>query len=182
MPLVFFTRTQTGALVSRLNNDVMGAQEAFTDVLSNVVGNIISVLLVLIVMFFLSWQLTLLAVCILPIFLFPARFLGRKLHAITLESYNLNATMNNTMIERFNVSGALLTKIFGNPQHEDQLFKHRAARVRDIGVTQAVYARFLFVALMLTASLATSIIYGWGARARQDIKCWHNRGANCIFQ
>jgi ATP-binding cassette subfamily B protein len=162
MPLAFFTRTQTGALVSRLNNDVTGAQEAFTDVLSNVVGNIISVLLVLAAMFILSWQLTLLAVCILPLFLFPARFLGRKLHAITLESYNLNATMNNTMIERFNVSGALLTKIFGHPQHENDIFKRRAARVRDIGVTQAIYARFLFVALMLTASLATSIIYGWG--------------------
>jgi len=162
MPLAFFTRTQTGALVSRLNNDVLGAQEAFTDVLSNVVGNIISVGLVLIAMFFLSWQLTLVAVAILPIFLLPARWLGRRLHDITLESYNLNATMNNTMIERFNVSGALLSKIFGNPAHEDQLFRHRAGRVRDIGITQAMYARFLFIALMLTASLATAIIYGWG--------------------
>ncbi len=162
MPLAFFTRTQTGALVSRLNNDVTGAQEAFTDVLSNVVGNIISVLLVLIAMFILSWQLTILVVGILPIFLLPARWLGRRLHDITLESYNLNATMNNTMIERFNVAGALLTKIFGNPRHEDNIFKQRAARVRDIGITQAIYARFLFVALMLTASLATAIIYGWG--------------------
>lgn len=162
MSLAFFTRTQTGALVSRLNNDVLGAQEAFTDVLSNVVGNIISVVLVLVVMFILSWQLTLIIVIILPIFLFPARWLGRKLHAITLESYNLNATMNNTMIERFNVSGALLTKIFGNPEHEESTFKKRAARVRDIGVTQAMYARFLFIALMLTASFATAVIYGWG--------------------
>lgn len=162
MPLAFFTRTQTGALVSRLNNDVLGAQEAFTDVLSNVVGNIISVSLVLIAMFILSWQLTLVVVIILPIFLLPARWLGRRLHAITLESYNLNATMNNTMIERFNVSGALLTKIFGNPEHEESVFKRRAARVRDIGVTQAMYARFLFIALMLTASFATAVIYGWG--------------------
>jgi ATP-binding cassette subfamily B protein len=162
MPLAFFTRTQTGSLVSRLNNDVLGAQEAFTDVLSNVVGNIISVTLVLIAMFILSWQLTLVVVVILPIFLFPARWLGRRLHAITLESYNLNATMSNTMIERFNVSGALLSKIFGNPAKEDDLFKSRAARVRDIGVTQAMYARFLFIALMLTASFATAIIYGWG--------------------
>lgn len=162
MSLAFFTRTQTGALVSRLNNDVLGAQEAFTDVLSNVVGNIISVILVLVAMFFLSWQLTLLSLVILPVFLLPARMLGRKLHAITLESYNLNATMNNTMIERFNVSGALLSKIYGNPIHENTLFRKRAARVRDIGVTQTIYARFLFVALLLTASLATSIIYGWG--------------------
>jgi len=162
MPLAFFNRTQTGALVSRLNNDVLGAQEAFTDVLSNVVGNIISVTLVLIAMLILAWQLTLVVIVILPIFLFPARWLGRKLHAITLESYNLNATMNNTMIERFNVAGALLTKIFGNPGHEESLFKKRAARVRDIGVTQAMYARFLFIALMLTASFATAVIYGWG--------------------
>jgi ATP-binding cassette subfamily B protein len=162
MSLAFFTRTQTGALVSRLNNDVLGAQEAFTDVLSNVVGNIISVLLVLVAMFFLSWQLTLVSLVILPVFLLPARILGRKLHDITLESYNLNATMNNTMIERFNVSGALLSKIYGNPAHENTLFATRAARVRDIGVTQTIYARFLFVALLLTASLATSIIYGWG--------------------
>jgi ATP-binding cassette subfamily B protein len=170
MPLAFFTRTQTGALVSRLNNDVLGAQEAFTDVLSNVIGNIISVTLVLAAMLFLSWQLTLVALVILPIFLLPARWLGRRLHAITLESYNLNATMNNTMIERFNVAGALLTKIFGNPSREDKLFRDRAARVRDIGITQAMYARFLFIALMLTASLSTAVIYGWGgALAVQNI-------------
>jgi len=162
MPLAFFTRTQTGALVSRLNNDVLGAQEAFTDVLSNVAGNLISVTLVLIAMLILSWQLTLISIVILPIFLLPARWLGRKLHAITLESYNLNATMNNTMIERFNVSGALLTKIFGDPKNETKIFKDRAGRVRDIGVSQAMYARFLFIALMLTASLATALIYGWG--------------------
>jgi ATP-binding cassette subfamily B protein len=168
MPLAFFTRTQTGALVSRLNNDVLGAQEAFTDVLSNVVGNIISVTLVLVAMFILSWKLTLVVVIILPIFLLPARWLGRRLHAITLESYNLNATMNNTMIERFNVSGALLTKIFGDPESEEAIFKKRAARVRDIGVTQAMYARFLFIALMLTASLATAVIYGWGGTMAVD--------------
>jgi len=162
MPLAFFTRTQTGALVSRLNNDVIGAQEAFTDVLQNVIGNLISVLLVLIAMFILSWQLTLVAVIILPVFLLPARWLGRRLHDITLESYNLTANMNNTMIERFNVSGALLAKIFGNPAHEDKTFKKRAARVRDIGITQAMYARFFFIALMLTGSLATAMIYGWG--------------------
>jgi ATP-binding cassette subfamily B protein len=162
MPLAFFSRTQTGSLVSRLNNDVVGAQEAFTDVLSNVIGNLISVALVLIAMFVLSWQLTLAAVIILPIFLLPARWLGRKLHDITLESYNLTASMNNTMIERFNVSGALLAKVFGDPKREEKIFEERARRVRNIGITQAMYARFLLIALMLTASLATAIIYGWG--------------------
>lgn len=162
MSLAFFTRTQTGALVSRLNNDVSGAQAAFTDVLSNVVGNFISVLLVLVAMFILSWQLTLAALVILPVFLLPARWLGRRLYGITLESYNLNAAMNNTMIERFNVSGALLSKIFGSPTRELKIFRQRAARVRDIGVTQAVYARFIFIALLLTASLATATMYGWG--------------------
>jgi ATP-binding cassette subfamily B protein len=162
MPLAFFTRTQTGALVSRLNNDVLGAQEAFTDVLSNVVGNAISVGLVLIIMFILSWQLTLVSLILLPLFLFPARFLGRRLQAITRESYDLNAKMNTTMIERFNVSGALLAKIFGNPERESQVFSERAGRVRDIGVSQASYARFIFISLLLTASLATALVYGWG--------------------
>jgi ATP-binding cassette subfamily B protein len=162
MPMAFFTRTQTGALVSRLNNDVLAAQEAFTDVLGNVVGNFISVLLVLIIMFFLSWQLTLVSLILLPLFLIPARFLGKRLQAITRESYDLNALMNNTMIERFNVSGALLSKIFGNPKVEEKTFAARAGRVRDIGVSQATYARFLFTSLLLTASLATAIVYGWG--------------------
>lgn len=168
MSLAFFARTQTGALVSRLNNDVLGAQEAFTDVLSNVVGNLISVVLTLAVMFYLSWELTILSIIMLPIFLFPARWLGRKLYAITTESYNLNAAMNNTMIERFNVSGALLSKTFGDSRLENKLFRNRSGRVRDIGVTQAVYARFLFIALFLTASLATALIYGLGGALAVD--------------
>jgi ATP-binding cassette subfamily B protein len=162
MPLAFFTRTQTGALVSRLNNDVLAAQEAFTDVLSNVIGNFISVALVLVIMFILSWQLTLVSLILLPFFVIPARFFGRRLQAITRESYELNAKMNTTMIERFNVSGALLAKIFGDPKAEQKTFAERAGRVRDIGVTQATYARFLFTSLLLTASLATAIVYGWG--------------------
>jgi ATP-binding cassette subfamily B protein len=162
MPIAFFTRTQTGALVTRLNNDVLGAQEAFTDVLSNVVGNLISVGLVLIIMFILSWQLTLVSLVLLPLFLLPARWLGRRLQAITRESYDLNARMNTTMIERFNVSGALLSKIFGNPRHEEKTFEERAGRVRDIGVTQASYARFIYISLLLTASFATALVYGWG--------------------
>ena len=118
MPLAFFTRTQTGALISRLNNDVIGAQQAFTDTLSSVVSNLISVILVLIVMFLLSWQITVISLIILPIFVFPAKRVGRRLSVITRESYALNAQMNNTMNERFNVSGALLVKLFGRPKEE----------------------------------------------------------------
>src|SRR5664280_2411103 len=116
MPISFFTRTQTGALISRLNNDVIGAQQAFTDTLSSVVSNLISVTLVLIVMFLLSWQITLISLVILPVFVLPAKRVGRRLSAITRESYGLNAQMNNTMTERFNVSGALLVKLFGRPR------------------------------------------------------------------
>jgi ATP-binding cassette, subfamily B, bacterial len=162
MPLAFFTRTQTGALVSRLNNDVNGAQEAFTDVLSTVIGNLISVAIVLVIMFFLSWQLTLVSLILLPVFLLPARWLGRKLQAITRENYELLADMNNTMVERFNVSGALLVKLFGHPAAEDEAFRRHAGRVRDIGVTQALYARFFYIALFLTAAIATALVYGWG--------------------
>ena len=162
MPIAFFTRTQTGALISRLNNDVIGAQQAFTDTLSSVVSNLISVTLVLIVMFLLSWQITLISLIILPIFVIPAKRVGRKLSVITRESYGINAEMNNTMNERFNVSGALLVKLFGRPAEERHAFESRAGRVRDIGVTQAMYARFFIAALSLTAALATAVVYGWG--------------------
>ena len=162
MPIAFFTRTQTGALISRLNNDVIGAQQAFTDTLSSVVSNLISVTLVLIVMFALSWQITLISLVILPVFVIPAKRVGRKLSSITRESYGLNAQMNTTMTERFNVSGALLVKLFGRPQEELGTFDAKAGRVRDIGVTQAMYARVFIAALTLTASLATALVYGWG--------------------
>ncbi len=162
MPIAFFTRTQTGALISRLNNDVIGAQQAFTDTLSSVVSNLISVTLVLIVMFFLSWQITVISLIILPVFVLPAKRIGRRLSVITRESYNLNAQMNNTMNERFNVSGALLVKLFGRPKEERDAFESKAGRVRDIGVTQAMYARFFIAALTLTAALATAVVYGWG--------------------
>ncbi len=162
MPIAFFTRTQTGALISRLNNDVIGAQQAFTDTLSSVVSNLISVTLVLIVMFFLSWQITLISLVILPVFVLPAKRVGRRLSAITRESYGLNAQMNNTMNERFNVSGALLVKLFGRPAEERSAFEQKAGRVRDIGITQAMYARFFIAALTLTAALATAVVYGWG--------------------
>jgi ATP-binding cassette subfamily B protein len=162
MPLAFFTRTQTGALISRLNNDVLGAQQAFTDTLSSVVSNLITVVLVLVTMLILSWQITLAALVILPIFVIPARRMGKKLAEITRESYNLNAEMNTTMSERFNVAGALLVKLFGRPGEELSEFSGRAGRVRDIGIRSALYARLFFVALLLTASLATALVYGWG--------------------
>jgi ATP-binding cassette subfamily B protein len=162
MPLAFFTRTQTGALISRLNNDVLGAQQAFTDTLSSVVSNMITVLLTLGAMLLLSWQITLVSLVILPVFVIPARRMGRRLATITRESYDLNAAMNTTLSERFNVSGALLVKLFGRPGEETTEFRQRAGRVRDIGITQALYARLFFVALLLTASLATALVYGWG--------------------
>jgi len=162
MPLAFFTRTQTGALVSRLNNDVIGAQQAFTDLLSNVVGNVVTVGIVLVFMFILSWQITLVALVLLPLFLIPARIVGRRLGAMTHEGYNLNAEMNMVMNERFNVSGAMLVKLFGRPNEESTYFESRAARVRDIGVAQALYARLFMVALTLTAALATAFAYGFG--------------------
>jgi ATP-binding cassette subfamily B protein len=162
MPIAFFTRTQTGALISRLNNDVIGAQQAFTDTLSSVVSNLISVTLVLVVMFILSWQITLISLVILPIFVLPAKRVGRRLSVITRESYGLNAQMNTTMTERFNVSGALLVKLFGRPSQERDSFEKKAGRVRDIGVTQAMYARIFIAALTLTAALATAVVYGWG--------------------
>ncbi len=162
MPIAFFTRTQTGALITRLNNDVLGAQQAFTDTMSSVVGNVITVVVTLTVMFYLSWQVTLIALVLLPVFMFPARWVGRRMAGLTREAYALNAEMNTTMTERFNVSGALLVKLFGDPKAESHLFDTRAARVRDIGITQAMYTRVFMVGLLLTASLATAFVYGWG--------------------
>jgi ATP-binding cassette, subfamily B, bacterial len=162
MPLAFFTRTQTGALVSRLNNDVLGAQQAFTSTLSGLVSNAVSLLLTAAVMFTLSWQITLISIVMLPLFVIPARRIGAKLQEITRESYNLNASMNATMTERFNVAGALLVKLFGRPEDEDASFRGRAARVRDIGVTSAMYGRAFFVSLTLVAALAQALVYGLG--------------------
>ena len=162
MPLAFFTRTQTGALVSRLNVDVRGAQQAFTEVLSTVVGNLISVSLVLVAMFVLSWKITLISLALLPVFLFPARRVGRRLQKIVREKYNLTAEMNTMMVERFNVAGALLVKLFGRPADEDKAFSQKAGRVREIGVMESVSTYVLLIALSLTAALATALVYGWG--------------------
>lgn len=162
MPLAFFTRTQTGALVSRLNNDVMGAQQAFTSTLSGLVSNAIAVALTLIVMFFQSWMITALSLILVPIFIIPARYVGRKLATLTKESFDLDARMNAQMTERFNVSGAMLVKLFGRPEAESAEFGERADRVRSIGVTTAMYARTFIVALTLVAGLAQALAYGLG--------------------
>ncbi|MGY2004865.1 ABC transporter ATP-binding protein [Blastococcus sp. SYSU DS1024] len=162
MPVAFFTRTQTGALVSRLNNDVVGAQQAFTSTLSGVVSNVIGLVLTAGVMLTLSWQITLLSLVLVPLFVLPARRIGRRLQEITRESYALNASMNATMTERFNVAGALLVKLFGRPAAEAESFRGRAARVRDIGVLSAMYGRTFFTALTLVAALATALVYGLG--------------------
>jgi ATP-binding cassette subfamily B protein len=162
MPIAFFTRTQTGALVSRLNSDVIGAQQAFTSTLSSVVSNVVSLVVVLTTMLLLSWQITGLALVLLPLFVLPARLLGKRLAAISREAMTLNAEMGQTMTERFNVSGALLVKIFGRLPEESDAFSAKAARVRDIGITSAMYGRLLFTALTLVASLATALVYGAG--------------------
>ncbi|MFC6021063.1 ABC transporter ATP-binding protein [Plantactinospora solaniradicis] len=162
MPLQFFTRTQTGALVSRINNDVTGAQRAFTSTLSGVVSNIIQLVLTAAVMFTLSWQITALSLVLLPIFIIPARRVGKRLAEITRESYDLDAKMNATMTERFGVAGALLVKLFGRPDVEARRFGDRAERVRDIGIQSAMYSRTFFVAMLLVASLAQALTYGLG--------------------
>ena len=162
MPVAFFTRTQTGSLVSRLNSDVIGAQQAFTSTLSGVVSNVVTLVLVLVAMMLLSWQITLVALLLLPVFIVPARYVGRRLAAITRESMQLNADMSQTMTERFNVAGALLVKIFGRLPDESAQFSGKAQRVRDIGITSAMYSRIFFAALTLVAGLATALVYGIG--------------------
>src|SRR3954454_24968150 len=162
MPVAFFTRTQTGALVSRLNSDVIGAQQAITSTLSSVVSNVVGLVLVITTMFILSWQITLGSLVLLPVFLLPARWVGRKLQGISRQAMQLNADMSTTMTERFNVSGALLVKIFGRMGDEQRSFSGKAAQVRDIGVKQAMYGRVFFMGLTLVASLATALVYGIG--------------------
>jgi len=160
--VAFFTRAQTGALISRLNSDVIGAQQAFTSTLGGVIGNMISLIIVLTTMFILSWQVTLVSLLLVPLFLFPARWMGRRLQSMTREQMSLNADMSAQMSERFNVAGALLVKLFGRPAEEAASFSGRAARVRDIGVSMAMANRWFFTALTLVASLATAIAYGLG--------------------
>lgn len=164
MPIAFFTRTQTGALISRLNNDVIGAQRAVTQTLGAVVSNIIVLLTTLTAMVLLEWRLTLLALVLLPLFIIPAKRVGRRLQTITREQMNLNASMNTTMTERLNVSGALLVKLFGRHDDEYAAFSDRAARVRDIGIKGAVYGRTFFIALGLVAAVGTAAVYWVGGQ------------------
>ncbi len=161
-PIAFFTRTQTGALVSRLNNDVIGAQQAFTSTLSGVLGNLISLVVVLITMFALSWQITLASLVLVPLFILPAKWMGRRLATLTRQQMQLNSDMSTQMTERFNVGGALLAKLFGRPAQEDADFSGKAARVRDIGVQIAMANRYFLTALTLVAALATALVYGLG--------------------
>lgn len=161
-PIAFFTRTQTGSLVSRLNSDVIGAQRAVTSTLSQVVSNAVTLVLALAAMLVLSWQITLWLLALMPLFIVPARIVGRKLAEISRESMQLDAAMGQTMTERFNVAGALLVKIFGRYRDENTVFSQAAGQVRDIGVVQALYARYFFTGLTLLASLATALVYGVG--------------------
>ncbi|MEO7555824.1 MAG: ABC transporter ATP-binding protein [Acidimicrobiales bacterium] len=164
MPIAFFTHTQTGALISRMNNDVIGAQRALTGTLGSVVANLITLVFTLAAMATLEWRLTLLALVLLPIFVVPARRVGRRLAAITRESYDINAEMNTTMTERFNVAGALLVKVFGRHDEETAAFAVRAERVREIGVRSALYGRVFTIALGLVGAVGTALVYLIGGR------------------
>ncbi len=161
-PVAFFTRAQTGSLVSRLNSDVIGAQQAITSTMSSVVSNVLTVGAILVTMFYLSWQISLIALVLIPLFLLPARRVGRRLQRLTRESMQLDAAMGSTMTERFNVAGAMLVKLFGRPREESEVFADRAGRVRDIGVVQSMYGSVFFISLSLLAALATAVVYGVG--------------------
>ncbi|GAA3744215.1 ABC transporter ATP-binding protein [Plantactinospora mayteni] len=162
MPVAFFTRTRTGALVSRLNNDVIGAQRAFSDTLSGVVGNLVTLLLTLVVMIGISWRITLLALVLLPVFVLPARRMGTRLARLEREAANHNATMSTQMTERFSAPGATLVKLFGRPAEESAEFADRARRVRDIGVRTAMVQSVFITALTLVSALALALVYGLG--------------------
>ncbi|MEN9543098.1 MAG: hypothetical protein RJB54_705 [Actinomycetota bacterium] len=160
--IAFFTRTQTGALISRINSDVIGAQQAFTTTLSGLVSNILTLTLVVATMLFLSWQITVVSLLLLPLFLIPTKWVGRRLQKLTRDSFNLNAEMSATMTERFNVSGALLVSLYGDPKAENLYFSSRARRVADIGITIALLNRLFFIALTSIAAVATAFAYGVG--------------------
>ncbi|HEX2134121.1 MAG TPA: ABC transporter ATP-binding protein [Actinophytocola sp.] len=162
MPIAFFTRTRTGALVSRLNNDVIGAQRAFSDTLSGVVGNLVMLVLTLVVMLGMSWQITLMALLLLPVFVLPARRMGSRLARLEREAANHNSVMSTQMTERFSAPGATLVKLFGRPDEESAEFAARARRVRDIGVRTAMVQWVFITALTLVSALALALVYGFG--------------------
>ena len=160
--IAFFTRTQTGALISRINSDVIGAQQAFTTTLSGLVSNVLTLTLVIVTMLILSWQITIVSLLLLPVFLVPTKWVGRRLQRLTRDSFNLNAEMSATMTERFNVSGALLVSLYGDPNDENQYFSSRARKVADIGINIALLNRLFFIALTSIAAIATAFAYGVG--------------------
>ena len=160
--IAFFTRTQTGALISRINSDVMGAQGAFTDTLSGILSNILTLTLVAAAMITISWQITVASLLLLPLFLIPTKWVGKKIQSLTLASFNLNAEMASTMTERFNVSGALLVTLYGKPEREGSTFRAKARRVADIGIQTAMLNRIFFMTITTIAALATALAYGIG--------------------
>ncbi|MGH3295253.1 MAG: ABC transporter ATP-binding protein, partial [Trebonia sp.] len=161
-PLAFFTRAQTGSLVSRLDGDVVGAQQAIVGTLSSVVSNVLSVTVILVAMFYLSWEVSILALVLIPLFMFPVRIVGRRLQRLSRESMQLNAEMSTTMTERFNVAGAMLAKLYGRPRQETELFASKAHKVREIGVTRDMYGSYLMIGITLLTAMFTAVIYGVG--------------------
>jgi ATP-binding cassette subfamily B protein len=166
--IAFFTRTQTGALISRLNSDVIGAQQAFTSTLSGLVSNVISLVLVAATMAFLSWQITVASLMLLPLFIYPTKWVGKKIQALTRESMDFNAKMSSTMTERFNVSGAMLVSLYGHPARESESFRKRTRKVADIGIQAAMLNRLFFISLTSVASVATAFAYGFGGHLALD--------------
>jgi ATP-binding cassette, subfamily B, bacterial len=161
-PLAFFTRAQTGSLVSRLNTDIIGAQQAVTALLTQAVSAGLTLLLVLAAMFYLSWQISLVALVLIPLFILPGRLIGRRLQRLTREQMQLDAELGSILNERFNAGGAMLTKLYGRPREESELFTGRASRVRDVASVAAVYGRSFFITVTLLAALATALVYGLG--------------------
>jgi len=161
-PLAFFTRAQTGSLVSRLDGDVVGAQQAIVGVLSSVLSNVLTLIVVLITLFYLSWMVTLIGLVMIPLFILPARRLGRRMQRLARESMQLNAEMGSTMNERFNVAGAMLAKLYGRPREESEVFAAKAFKVREIGVTRDMYGSVFMIAITLLTALFTAVVYGVG--------------------
>ncbi|MFY9649576.1 ABC transporter ATP-binding protein, partial [Trebonia sp.] len=161
-PIAFFTRAQTGSLVSRLDGDVVGAQQAIVGTLSNVLSNVLSLTVILVALFYLSWQVSLIALVLIPLFIFPVRRLGRRLQRLSREAMQLNAEMGSMMTERFNVAGAMLAKLFGRPREESRIFAANALKVREIGVSRDMYGSVFMIAVTLLTGLLTAVVYGVG--------------------
>jgi ATP-binding cassette subfamily B protein len=161
-PIAFFTRAQTGSLVSRLDGDVVGAQQAIVGTLSNVLSNVLSLIVILVALFYLSWQVSLISLVLIPMFIFPVRRLGRRLQRLSREAMQLNAEMGSMMTERFNVAGAMLAKLFGRPREESRIFAANALKVREIGVSRDMYGSVFMIAVTLLTGLITAVVYGVG--------------------